>query len=165
MLKPLLCVLAAGIGLGLMWPTGEAPSATEPAAHGGRAEAAVTRLPRQRNGHFYVDATVNGRHVRFLVDTGASMVALTTADAERVGEAFNPARFDVVGTGASGPVQGENIRIDTIEIQGKRVANVSGAVIEGLEVSLLGQAYLSRMDIAISGDEMAIREGRRGPSI
>ena len=124
----------------------------------GSREPVETRIPRQRNGHFYVHATVNGQLVRFLVDTGATTVALTTADAARIGDDAKSAGSDVVGEGAGGPVRGHRLTIDSIEIEGKRVENVRGVVLEGLSQSLLGQNYLSRMgSVEMTGDEMIIR--------
>ena len=124
----------------------------------GTREPVVSRIRRAPNGHFYVHATVNGQLVRFMVDTGATMVALTEEDARRVGESFSKDNYETVGSGASGPVSGQDIRIDSIEIEGKRVSNVRGAVVEGLDISLLGQAYLSRMgSIEMTAHEMVIR--------
>ena len=133
------------------------PTQVEAVVDGSR-EPVVTRLRRQRNGHFYVDATVNGRLVRFLVDTGASTVALTMEDAARIGEKVSPESFSVVGEGAGGAVRGDRLMIGSIEIEGKRVENIRGVVLEGLGQSLLGQNYLSRMgSVEMIGDEMIIR--------
>lgn len=116
------------------------------------------RIPRSQDGHFYVHAMVNGQLVRFLVDTGATQIALTLEDAERVGESFSPAAFEVVGSGASGPVHGQFIEIDSIELGGREVANLRGAVVDKLEISLLGQAFLSRArSVQMNADEMIIR--------
>src|SRR5687768_17349326 len=119
MIRSLFLVVAVGAGIGLMIPAERdaqpvvaAAAATQPA--GAPAE---TRINRERNGHFYVHATVNGELVRFLVDTGASMVALTPEDAERVGVDFDPARFEPVARGASGIVEGQLATIDSIEIE------------------------------------------------
>ena len=133
------------------------PTQVESVAVGSR-EPVETRIPRQRNGHFYVHATVNGQLIRFLVDTGATTVALTTEDADRIGEKVSPSSFHVVGEGAGGPVRGERVTIESIEIEGKRVENVRGVVLEGLGQSLLGQNYLSRMgSVEMTADEMIIR--------
>jgi aspartyl protease family protein len=117
-----------------------------------------TRVARADDGHFYVNALVNGQRVRFLVDTGATTVALTVDDARRVGAPFSTNEFDIVGAGASGAVRGQPIRLDRVELDGKRVRDVGGAVVEGLHVSLLGQTFLSRMEmVQMSGSEMRIR--------
>ena len=101
---------------------------------------------------------VNGQPVEMIIDTGASSVALTVADAQRIGIAVNPAAFEVVGTGASGPVRGQRIHLDSVELEGRRVSGVSGAVLEGLEQSLLGQSYLSRIgSITMNGEYLTLR--------
>jgi aspartyl protease family protein len=85
-------------------------------------------------------------------------VALTIEDARRLGVPFTPGEFQVVGTGASGEVRGQLVTLDRISIEGKEVRNVRGAVLEGLEISLLGQSYLSRLGgVEMSGDYMTLR--------
>jgi aspartyl protease family protein len=118
----------------------------------------VTELTRSDNGHFYTYAKVNGELVRFLVDTGASGVALNTEDAARVGLKVDPASFEVVGQGASGPVRGKLVTIDSVEVDGKLVNDVSGVVLADSDLSLLGQSYLTRMgEVQMSGDYMILR--------
>ena len=115
-------------------------------------------IPRSADGHFYAHAMVNGQLVRFLIDTGATNIALTTEDAERAGESFSPNNFEIVATGASGPVRGQELQIESIELGGREVTNIRGAVIEGLNVSLLGQSFLARTGgVQMSTDEMIIR--------
>ncbi|MGI8612224.1 MAG: retropepsin-like aspartic protease family protein [Sphingomicrobium sp.] len=118
----------------------------------------VTELERSSSGHFYTHAKVNGGLVRFLVDTGATSVALSAADAQRVGIAFDPAAFEVVGEGASGPVRGERVMIDSVEVEGKLVNDVSGVVLADSDLSLLGQSYLTRMgEVHMTGDYMLLK--------
>ena len=158
MLKPLLAVIAVGAGIGLMWPTSgsQAPAAAQRAPSNGPAPE--VRLERENNGHFYVHGEVNGQLARFVVDTGASMVALTMEDAERLGVPYNEAEFEIVGTGASGPVRGQMVKLDRVVVEGREVTEVSGAVLEGLEISLLGQSFLSRIgSVEMSGDYMILR--------
>lgn len=167
--KSFLVVIALGAAIGLMLPTHRsAPVAPPPAAmHAVTAPAAEdpgppmpqeTKLERAPNGHFYAEANVNGQPVRLLVDTGATCVALTVADAQRIGVAFSPNEFTVVGTGASGPLRGAQVTLDRVEVDGKEVRNVRGMVVEGLTVSLLGQTYLSRIaSVQMNGDTMTLR--------
>jgi aspartyl protease family protein len=172
--KSLLMMIAAGVLIGLMLPSGhavpEAPAqaAIAPAAASitGAASAAApapapareTRLERMENGHFYADPSINGQPVHVVIDTGASFVALTKADAQRIGIPFSESEFDVVGTGASGPVRGKLIELERIDLDGKEVRRVRGAVLEGLDISLLGQTYLSRIGgVQMSGDQMVLR--------
>ena len=159
MYKSLFCVIFAGATIGLMVPTGHgsnvAPATSAPRA---RLVPVETRVERSSAGHFYVNANVNGQLVHFIVDTGATTVALTEADAERVGIKFDPDNFDVIGSGASGAVTGEEIRIASVELDGKEVNNIRGVVIEGGEISLLGQTYLSQLNnVQMSGDTMILR--------
>ena len=116
-----------------------------------------TRVRRSGDGHFYVHAMVNGQLVRFMVDTGATGVALTVRDARHVGIPVDRRAFTVIGSGASGPVRGQFIELDSVEVEGKLASNVRGAVAEGLDISLLGQSYLSRLDVRMGGDEMILR--------
>src|SRR4029453_6824067 len=142
--RALIFVVLAGLLIGLAWPSGEkSPAAAEVAQSGDRKE---TVLERESNGHFYTHAKVNDRElIHFVVDTGATVVVLTVDDAHRLGIPVNPAEFTVVGEGASGPVRRKAIPPDRVEIDGKRVEHVHAAILEGSNLSLLGQAYLSRM--------------------
>lgn len=132
--------------------TGETPGL------GVEATPGETILHRSGNGHFYVDAQVDGHVVNFVVDTGATGVALTVEDARRIGIDFNESDFEVVGTGASGAVRGTQIMLDSVSVDGKEVRKVQAAVLEGLEVSLLGQSYLTRIgSVEMSGEKMSLR--------
>jgi len=116
------------------------------------------RLERRGNGHFYVHGMVNGQIVEFLVDTGASSVVLTTADAERVGLPVDKARFQVIGTGAAGPVRGQRNILDSVEVEGRTVTNMPAMIAEGLGQSLLGQDFLTRFgSVQMSGGTMVLR--------
>lgn len=119
---------------------------------------AEVRLRRRGDGHFYLHGLVNGQVVEFLVDTGATNVVLTTADAERVGLAVDKERFGVIGRGASGAVEGQVDRLDTVEVEGRIVTNLEAMVADGLEQSLLGQDFLGRLGaVEMSGDVMVLR--------
>jgi aspartyl protease family protein len=168
--KSFLFVIALGAAIGLLLPVGHrtAPSARpaaaapkagspSPAADAQPMVAVETKLERMPNGHFYADGNVNGQPVRLVVDTGASMVALTEDDAQRIGIPFSTSEFSVIATGASGPVRGQDVMLDRVEVGGKEVRGVRAAVVEGLDVSLLGQTYLSRISsVQMSGDTMTL---------
>ena len=156
-MKALIFVLLLGAGIGLMWPSGEAEPPTAAVAMTEPAKPKETVLERSHGGHFYVDAEVNGQLVHFVVDTGATSVALTVDDARRIGLPFSTGEFEVVGSGASGPVRGKSVMLDKVSVDGKEVRGVSGAVLEGLGISLLGQSYLSRIGgVEMSGDYMRL---------
>lgn len=168
MQKALFLVLAAGAGLGLLWPSGKesAPvsaSVAAPKAGSGQSSYTIVEQPRETllerrgNGHFYVDAEVNGELVNFVVDTGAFGVILPVDTARRLNIPFSESEFDVIGSGASGPVRGKLIRLERVSIEGKEVRNVEGAIAEGLDQPLLGQTYLSRHSVEMTGDYMRLR--------
>lgn len=162
----------AWVGLGLIGvallapslPRGEpvAPvpqAATKPAAAApvpaGNGLASRT-LARGEDGHFYADALVNGARIRFLVDTGASVVALTPADAQRAGIALPSERARARGAG--GEIEVIPVTIDRIALGLLEARDVRGAVAEALPVSLLGQSFLSQVGtVEISGDRMTLR--------
>ena len=157
MSKPIIAMALIGTAIGLAWPaskSGPAPAANDKGSESPRE----TVLEREDNGHFYVHAKINGELVRFVVDTGASAVALTEEDAERIGLDIDPDGYQYIGEGASGPVMGQLVTIDKVDVDGKVVDNVSGAVLKGSKLSLLGQSYLTRMgEVQMRGDTMVLR--------
>lgn len=116
-------------------------------------------LDRQADGHFYAEGSANGLGVRFLVDTGASVVALTDDDAQRLGLFWNPNELQNVGRGVSGDVMGKPVRIAELHVGGLAAYDVQAVIIpDSLDVSLLGQSFLSRVgNVAISGDQMTLK--------
>lgn len=133
-------------------------SVASPSSNSAASLGGWTTLERGANGHFFADAQVNGATVHFLVDTGASGVALTADDARRAGLQFSTQEFTPVGSGASGEVRGKLVSLERVSLGGRSVDNVSGVILEGGEMSLLGQSFLSKMGtIEISGDRMTIR--------
>ena len=136
----------------------EPPQVERSADANGHAIPVDTHVRRSPNGHFFVTALVNGQPVRFVVDTGATTVALTEADARRAGVPFDPSSFEVIGQGAAGPIRGEEMPLSSVELDGKERLHVRAVVIEGGDISLLGQTYLSRLNsVQMSGDEMILR--------
>lgn len=121
-----------------------------------------TVLDREVDGHFYAEASVNSRSTRFLVDTGASMVALTGDDARAIGLSWQPSDLVAIGSGASGPVYGVPIRLDRVDLGNFTAHDVDAAIIpEGLPVSLLGQSFLTQVPgMRIEGDRMTLGGAR-----
>ena len=118
----------------------------------------TAEISRASDGHFYSDVSVNRRSIRALIDTGASVVALTGVDAEAIGLHWNPADVRVIGTGASGPVKGVPVMLDSVELGRHEAKQVQAVIIpEGLDVSLLGQSFLATVDpVRIEGDRMLL---------
>ena len=157
--KLILWVIVIGVAIGAAMPSSRPRPSGNPHRITTPSEPPRdTVLERSDSGHFFTYAKVNGQLAKFVVDTGADVVALNMEDAERVGVKFNPAEFEVIGEGASGPVRGEPVMIDSIEVDGKLVNDVRGVVLENSSKSLLGQSYLSRMgEVQMRGDTMVLR--------
>ena len=149
--------IGAGLAIGLLWPTSHRST---PNAPSGASEVAITR---SSDNHYYADAKVNDRPVRFMIDTGSSETALTEADAEQIGLAVDPSKYEVLGDGASGIVRGQHVALNSIDVRGIRQQNAEAVVVQGATVSLLGQPFLERVDeIIIRNGEMRLRtDGHR----
>lgn len=108
--------------------------------------AAPASIRKAADGHYWAEANVNGKAVRFLVDTGATAVALTLDDAKRLGidTAHLSYSYDVIT--ADGKARAAMVKLASISIAGAKVDNVDALVIEkGLGASLLGMSYLGRL--------------------
>lgn len=135
---------------------------TTPAPAVGAAESSTLRGPQSSDtapetstdaevakaadGHYWAQGTVDGTAVRFLVDTGASTVALTGEDARRLG--FDPAAltYDVPIHTANGEGRAAHVHLASLSVAGARVEDVDAMVVQqGLSTSLLGMSYLGRL--------------------
>jgi len=109
-------------------------------------EARAASIRKSADGHYWAEAKVDGKAVRFLVDTGATAVSLTLEDARRLGidTAHLDYVYDVIT--ADGRTRAASVRLAAVSIAGARVENVDALVIEkGLNASLLGMSYLGRL--------------------
>jgi aspartyl protease family protein len=101
---------------------------------------------KSADGHYWAQATVDGRAVKFLVDTGATAVSLTPEDAIRLGFSPQTLSYDHSVQTASGLTRAAKINLSRVSVSGIAVANVEAYVIEkGLPTSLLGMTYLGRL--------------------
>lgn len=149
----LVGVVAAGLVGGYLWPSHPVPLAGAP----GTIEEHVLR---SGDGHFYVDAEVNGTPVHFLVDTGSSAVALSPKDAAAAGIAVDRAEFTYLGDGAAGMVRGKEVKLDKVALGKIEQEDVDAVVVDNAEVSLLGMPFLNNVDeIVIRKGEMTLRKG------
>ncbi|WP_336979089.1 retropepsin-like aspartic protease family protein [Brevundimonas nasdae] len=110
------------------------------------ASGTDAQVVKGADGHYWAEANIDGKAVRVLVDTGASVVALTRADALRLGVDPEPEAFTGKVQTASGVVRAAPVQLKTISVAGARVDRVEALVVEqGLEYSLLGMSYLGRL--------------------
>jgi aspartyl protease family protein len=114
------------------------------------AEAANARsliVPRDARGHFEVDGRVDGRRLSFMIDTGASVIALTASDAARLG--IHPAAREFVAEvkTANGIVRAAPLQLDMVEVGDLVVRDVAALVLpdKALSDNLLGLSFLSRL--------------------
>lgn len=125
------------------------------AALGGGGKQSVT-LAADGAGHFQSEGAINGLPIRFLVDTGASLIALPGAEAERLGIDYRKGRRGWSNT-AAGPVPVYVVRFDTVRVGGIELNGVEGMVFErGLDVALLGMSFLNRVQMRRDGDTMTL---------
>jgi aspartyl protease family protein len=124
---------------------GGAGETEEPArASGGH----VHEIEIARDGHFYVDADINFRPVRLVVDTGATVVALRESDAVSAGIRMRPSDFQHPVQTANGTTNAAQATLESVEVAGIEVRNVRALVLpdDQLSISLLGGSFLSGLE-------------------
>jgi len=110
------------------------------------AHGAPGQVLKAADGHYWAEAVIDGRAVHVMVDTGASVVVLTPADAARLGLDLKSKDFSGTVITASGPVRAAPVALKTVAVAGTRVDRVQALVVEqGLPHSLLGMSYLGRL--------------------
>jgi len=117
--------------------------------------ASVT-LAADPRGHFFTEGSINGQPMRFLVDTGATMIALPAADAVRLGIDYRKGMQGRTRT-AGDVVTVYKVTLDSVRLGGIEAKGVEAVVIEeGLDVALLGMSFLSRLDMRQEGRTMTL---------
>lgn len=118
--------------------------------------AGTLTLSRSRDGHFYARAKVNGTEIRFVIDTGASVLVLSRRDAERAGIDLKGLDYVMPTSTANGRVLGAPVRLDRIEFGGIVDHDVRAMVNGGdSRESLMGMDYLDRFrSVRIEGDRL-----------
>lgn len=113
-----------------------------------RSSGYTVELPVGTDGHFHAEAEINGRSVSVLVDTGASLVALTAEDAEAAGIYVSEKDFTHQMQTANGLARVAPVTLERIAIGDIIIRNVRGIVSEAgaMSVSLLGMAFLSQIE-------------------
>jgi len=108
-------------------------------------------------GHFTTLGVVNGVSLRFLVDTGATSVVLSSTDARRAGVNYLSGTRSLTQT-ANGVVPVYSVKLDNLRIGDITVNNVDASVIEGdtLPVGLLGMSFLNRMEMKRDGTTLTL---------
>jgi aspartyl protease family protein len=147
----LACVSAVAWSEALVTLAQRAPAlraavATAPAVTAPATPSAAATIPKAADGHYWAEGQVDGKSVRFLVDTGASAVALTPADAHHLGIDTSDLKFSYKVVTASGEAHAAAVKLGSVTVAGARLDNVDALVIDkGLDTSLLGMSYLGRL--------------------
>jgi aspartyl protease family protein len=104
-------------------------------------------LESDRQGHFKVEARIDGRHIDFMVDTGASLVIMRESDAAQIGIRPRPSDYTATVSTANGKIKAAPAKLDRIEIGGITVYDVQALVLpdEALWQNLPGMSFLSRL--------------------
>lgn len=115
-------------------------------------------LAADTRGHFFADGAVNGVAVRFVVDTGATMVSLPRADADRLGLDYRHGQRGTSRT-ANGPVPVYLVKLDAVKVGGIELHNVDALVVDGgLDQALLGMSFLNRVEMQRDGATMTLTQ-------
>ena len=141
--------LSAAFWLNRLSGPGEAqaaPAAVAIPASTAPATGSAAQVVKGADGHYWADARIDGRAVRVMIDTGATVVALTMDDARRLGVTPNEADFTQTVRTASGPVPAAPVRLKAVSVGRTEVRGVEALVLQdGLPHSLLGMSYLGRL--------------------
>jgi len=124
-------------------------------ATAGRQSVSLTADAR---GHFAAAGSLNGYPVSFLVDTGATSIAISAAEARRMGLDYKAGQAVGVGT-AAGVVPAWRVKFNTVKVGSITLSQVDGMVVEtGLSMPLLGMSFLNRMEMKRDGQTMTLTQ-------
>ena len=113
-------------------------------------------LPVGPGGHFMANGTINGKSANFMVDTGATMVSMSVAEADRLGLKYSGGRRGLAST-AGGTVPVYEVGLTSLRIGEVEVYNLSASVVAAdMPFILLGNNYLSRFNMRREGDTMRL---------
>ena len=133
---------------------GEAPVNVGASKSGGKGNRIV--LLAGTGGHFMTAGQINGKAVQFMVDTGATSVAMGAQDAERTGINFKAGQPVMMST-ANGSVQGYRIKLDSVRVGDVEVFGVDAVVTpQPMPYMLLGNSFLTRFQMLRENDQMTL---------
>lgn len=132
-----------------------------PARLGGSAAASAASeiiIPASSGGHFVSEGSINGKAVRFMVDTGATSIAMSQSEATRIGLDWRNGRRGMSLT-AGGPVPVHGLNITSVKLGGIEVFNVDAVVLPAeMPIILLGNSFLSRFSMRRDNDVMRLEK-------
>ncbi len=134
---------------------GDAP--VSQGARPGGSNASKIILPIGQGGHFFAQGWINNRPIKFMVDTGATTVAMGVSDAERMGIDYKKGQMVQMGT-ANGVAQGWKVKVNTLKIGDIEVYDVDTIVGPNMPFALLGNSFLSRFNMNKTFDQMVLEK-------
>lgn len=134
-------------------------SQSSPTEDNSSSDGSEIVIEADSRGHYYLTAEIGGRDINFLVDTGATAVALTLDDAQTIGFPVHQLEYSGRSNTANGQIRVAPLVIDEIIIDGHSVTNVQGSVSEApLHISLLGMSFLRKLaGFEVKNDRLILR--------
>ena len=132
-----------------------------PVRVGGSGTGQRVVLKADARGHFVSSGQINGRIMQYMVDTGASTIAIGRPDAERMGLKFEEQGQSVRMNTANGVAQGWRLRLDSVRVGDVELRGVDAIVTpQPMPYVLLGNSFLREFQMSRSGDEMVLLKRR-----
>jgi aspartyl protease family protein len=130
-----------------MTPATPASAMTTAKTTGEQAGVRSLSIPRDARGHFATDGRIDGQRIGFMVDTGASVIALNEKSAARFGLRPSPGDYKMTVSTANGTIKAARTRLAMVDIGGLIVRDVDAMVLpdEALSENLLGLSFLSKL--------------------
>jgi aspartyl protease family protein len=132
---------------------GDAPVSQGGGAGGASGNKIV--LPVGTGGHFMANGSINGRSIQFMVDTGATSVAIGTSDAQRLGIDYLKGTPVSMGT-ANGVAQGWKVKLKSVRVGEVEIYEVDAVVGPNMPFALLGNSFLGRFTMNRNSDTMVL---------
>ena len=115
-------------------------------------------LPADSRGHFMTQGTINGRAVTFMLDTGGTNVAMSAADAQRIGLDYSKGQPVQIGT-ANGVAQGYRLRLQSVRVGDVEVYDIDAVVSQqSMPFVLLGNSFINRFSMRRDADQMVLEK-------
>jgi aspartyl protease family protein len=113
-------------------------------------------LAQDGSGHFLAEGMVNGAHIRFMIDTGATLVSIPIAEAARLGIDYQKGQpgYSILADGRR--VASYRVTFDSVTIGDLTLLNVEGSVSQGSGIPLLGMSFLNRTEMRQEGQSMTL---------
>jgi aspartyl protease family protein len=113
-------------------------------------------LAQDARGHFRTDAQVNGAHIRFMVDTGATLISIPMSEAQRLGVEYAKGNLGYMVLADGRRVAAYRVTLESVSIGDITLYNVDAVVTPGSGEPLLGMSFLSRTEMRNDGQSLVL---------